>query len=175
MSSLSSISGSGSNPYQLWAQSIAANQTGASSSGSSSSTGSTSATGTSFEDQFISAITNAVQGAEQSGNTSNMSSVVQNTVNQFLQANGLDSSSTQGAGQLQGAGGHHHHHHHSSGSATASSSGTSSTTGSSGTSGTSDSSGASASTSGQQIVALLLELSGGSGSGQTGSGINLTA
>jgi len=160
-------------------------------SGSPAASGATAATGstatsasssTSLQDQLVAAITNAVQTAEQSGNTSSLNSTIQDAVNQVFKDNGInpDTLKQQATGQTQGAAHHHHHHHSEPGSASQSSGASSQPT-----SGTSTQSGATTQTSGtpsttvtqqtsgQQIADLLAQISGTSGGSQSVSGFLL--
>lgn len=112
MSSLNSVSSLNFNPFQYMAllESQASSGSGAAQTSSASGTTATSAasgtTGgtTSLQAQLVTAITSTVQTAEQSGNTSNLNSVIQGAVNQVFQENGINPATLQqdASGQAQG-------------------------------------------------------------------------
>jgi len=143
-----------------------------------------------LQDQLATAITSAVQTAEQSGNTSNLASVIQEAVNQVFKNNGIDPSTLeqQAAGQTQGA--HHHHHHHAEAGSAGETSGDSSQSASGTTSGGATTSGTTASsstTSGttavtatqqaslQQLADLLSQIAGTSSGNQSINGFLFSA
>ena len=185
MSGVNGVTASNADLYQLFAQSVqntsqanlvpAASGSGSQATSATTLSSESSSTGVgSLQDQLISAITTAVQNAEQSGNTSDLNSVVKNAVDQVLQNNGIDPSSV--AQQAQGAHGHHHHHGHGGGvGQNHGSSGT--TDGASSTVGLlADSSGGSSANSGsssQQPGDLIAQLLGLQGSSQGISGLLL--
>ena len=114
MSSLNSVSSLNFNPFQYLAllESQAA-LSGSGTTSTSSASGTTAASAasattsgtTSLQAQLATAITSAVQTAEQSGNTSNLNSVIQGAVNQVFQENGINPATLQqdASGQVQGA------------------------------------------------------------------------
>ncbi len=138
MSSISSVSNLNFNPFRLLAlldsqSASATSSSGATQSSSGSNTATTtdttSTTGTgstSLWNQLTTAFNNAIQNAEQTGNTSNLASVLQTAGNQVLQNNGINPATfeQQVSGQIQGA--HHHHHHHGGSSSSSQASGGSS-------------------------------------------------
>lgn len=188
MSSIGNVSSLNFNPFRLLAlldsqSASTANSSGAaqSTSGSNttattaaattaaatSTTGSTStaaAGSTSLWDQLTAAFNSALQNAEQTGNTSNLASVLQKAGNQVLQNNGINPATfaQQLSGQTQGM--HHHHHHHGgSGGAGQTTSGTTGTSGdASTTGGTTGTTGTTATseTSNQQLSDLLAQIFG---------------
>jgi len=180
--------------------SAASTATSASNSNSTGSAGTAAASGSSFQDQLVTAIETALQNAEQSGNTSNLNSVVQNAVSQVFQANGITSPTDPGqaAAQAQPADAtqqpqatHHHHHHHSGGTSQSSSTNASDATGSTSTDGASNPAGTTATSAADsstspasgpsattqsiapqqlQLGDLLSQLAGNSGNNQSISG-----
>ena len=119
MSSIASVGSSNFNPYQFTPQvalqSSAASSSAQSTSAIANSTSGTASTGTSFQDQLVTAITTAVQNAEQSGNTTSLQSVIQNAAQQGSQADGINPQSLQQQAVGQAHGAHHGHHHHHGG------------------------------------------------------------
>ena len=118
MVSINGVTPYGANQYQ-WFEQIAAQSVNATSdstastsvtslTNSTSSTSSTSADGTSSSgsllDQIKSAITTALETAEQSGDTTNFQTVIKNAVDKTLQANGIDPSQLQQQSQSAGGG-----------------------------------------------------------------------
>jgi activator of HSP90 ATPase len=129
-----------------------------------------------LQNQLSTAITSAIQTAEQSGNTANLNSAIQGAVDQVLQNNGInpDALQQQASGQIHGS---HHHHHHGESSSTNQASNTSSQTsdattsnGSTTQTGASTSTAATQQTANQQIAELLSRISGASSGNQSISG-----
>ena len=178
MSSLGSLSSLNYNPFQLLALLDSQSASSASGAASASSTAAASATtsaaatagtgSTSLWNQLTTAFNNAIQNAEQTGNTSNLASVLQTAGNQVLKNNGINPATfeQQVSGQAQGA--HHHHHHHggwNSSSQTSGdslqTSGTSTAAGSTtGATASTTSTAAAQETSSQQLSDLLAQLFG---------------
>ena len=141
--------------------------TPATSTSGSTASGTTSTASGSLQSQLVTAISGAVQSAEQSGNVSNLNSVIQGAVQQVLNANGINPATLQSSATAQsGQSAHHHHHHHHGGGGAGgsqSAAGSQSATGSQQASGTTSQSGsttqaggtsATQSSSNQQVVQL---------------------
>lgn len=188
MSGITSVSSWNYNPLQYLSQAApsSSSQTASASSADQSAAASSSATPsagtgvTSFQDQLAAAINDAIQKAEQSGNTSDLKSVIKDAVNQLLKDDGMDPQKLQQetTGQAQGAQHHHHHHHHGQGggvdqgNGTTNSQQTSSQQTDSQTGGTAQADNtASQQGASQQITELLLQLSGSSGGNQSVTGL----
>jgi hypothetical protein len=155
--------------------------------------GSTGSSASSLEDAIRTAVLNAIQEAEKSGNTSDLKTVIQNAVEQALKAAGIDPQTLQQQAEGQGTqGAHHRHHHHhqgqaggvdqgngtgsTAGSEPTSSQPTDSQTGVTGQTNGADNTTGSQQTSSQQISELLmqiLQVSGSSSGNQAVSGFLL--
>ncbi len=173
MSSISSVSNLNFNPFRLLAlldsqSASATSSSGATQSSSGSNTATTtdttSTTGTgstSLWNQLTTAFNNAIQNAEQTGNTSNLASVLQTAGNQVLQNNGINPATfeQQVSGQIQGA--HHHHHHHGgSSSSSQASGGSSQASGATSATGSTTGTATTQESSSQQLTDLLEQLFG---------------
>ena len=152
---------------------------------STAQSGTTASTGNGvsrLEDAIRSVVLNAIQEAEKSGNTSDLKTVIQKAVEQALKDAGIDPQTLQQQAEGQATQGahHHHHHHHPEANGVDQGNGTDSTTSSqqtpsqqadsqTGVTGQTNGTGSTTSsqqTSNHQIVDLLLQLSGSSGSNQ---------
>ena len=193
MSSISSATSLNFNPFRLLALLDSQSASGTSTTtpstnttGATTTTGTTATGSTSLWNQLTTAFNTALQNAEQTGNTSNLASVLQTAGNQVLQNNGINPTTFEqeaAAGQTQGS---HHHHHHHGGSSSASSSASQSSDAGSPTTGATSSSDATTpaggtttttatqETSDQQFANWLTQILGSLGGSQsiTGSMLN---
>ena len=78
----------------------------------SGATGSTGSSASSLEDAIRTAVLNAIQEAEKSGNTSDLKTVIQNAVEQALKNAGIDPQTLQQQAEATQGTHHRHHHHH---------------------------------------------------------------
>lgn len=144
----------------------------------SGTTGSTGSSESSLEDAIRTAVLNAIQEAEKSGNTSDLKTVIQNAVEQALENAGIDPQTLQQQAEAT-QGTHHRHHHHqgqaggvdqgngtgsTAGSEPTSSQPTDSQTGVTGQTNGADNTTGSQQTSNQQIGELLMQILQVSGS-----------